>query len=661
MKRALSLLTSLLCLILSNGSLHAALSYWDGNGTDPGAGSAPSGLWGSDPFDDSFWSYDSAGTSQTNDWVNGDTAVFSAGTDATDAFDVFVDPSFPPFVGGFIFEEGQVTVSQGIIMMTNEFECPIICETNGIINSDLAGLFGTCGITKTGPGRLSLGGATSGYGGTNVVAEGEMAVTAAGTALGLGDVSAPTVVSTGATLNIATASSQGETAILNGNGVDNAGALRFTSGSLTWSGFIALDSDAKITMEAGGTMTVSSANITTNGAVNCNLTVGGNGGTIRLNGSGGINRSLNIGNGLLIKEGTSIVRFENPSRLGFPITWDGGNFFMRVNGIGSTESGYGAINVGPGANQFQMGVGGPNVAFANPLVLAAGAKPTFNTASTFTWTQNAAVSGPGGIGKTGQGTLTMNGAKTYTGDTTISAGIMSLSASGSIANSAVIDVVSLATFDVSLVTGGFVLQSAQTLMGNGTVTGNVTANGTLAPGDLPAIGNLTFNNDLTIAGNLLIEVDTPAGFPANDSITVFGVLTNAGVGAVMVMTNGPALQLNDTFTISAAIPNGEALTVFGGGVVWTNKLAVDGSIQVVSLTPVAPPNLKVTAIGLNSVTLGATGGGAYQGYGVLASTDVSAPMSNWRLVGGATANGSGVISFTDTQALQQTKFYRLVQ
>ena len=151
MKRALLLFTSLICLTLSSASLHAALRYWDSNGPDPGAigttPGAPSGLWGNAAsiLADQWWSADPNGLGPTNAWVDGDTAVFSASTDATMAFDVFVEMSYGPSIGGLIFEEGQVTISGDPITMTNEFECPIICytnantETNGIINSDLSG------------------------------------------------------------------------------------------------------------------------------------------------------------------------------------------------------------------------------------------------------------------------------------------------------------------------------------------------------------------------------------------------------------------------------------------------------------------------------------------------------------------------------------------
>ena len=101
--------------------------------------------------------------------------------------------------------------------------------------------------------------------------------------------------------------------------------------------------------------------------------------------------------------------------------------------------------------------------------------------------------------------------------------------------------------------------------------------------------------------------------------------------------------------------------VFGAAVVWTNKLAVDGTIAVVSLSPVPPPQVKVTGTGANSVTLGGVGAGAYEGYGIFSSTLVTTPMANWSLIGGATANGSGVIQFTDTHATPPQKYYRFGQ
>lgn len=67
--------------------------------------------------------------------------------------------------------------------------------------------------------------------------------------------------------------------------------------------------------------------------------------------------------------------------------------------------------------------------------------------------------------------MVLNGAKTYTGPTTITSGTLSLGASASLA-STTISVASGARFDVASVTGGYTLGSGQTLGGRGTIAGS---------------------------------------------------------------------------------------------------------------------------------------------------------------------------------------------
>jgi autotransporter-associated beta strand protein len=272
------------------------------------------------------------------------------------------------------------------------------------------------------------------------------------------------------------------------------------------------------------------------------------------------------------------------------------------------------------------------------------------------------ISGGTTLQKEGTRTNTLSGVNTYTGDTIINAGQLKLGAAGSMSNTPTINVNSNATFDVAAVTGGFVLGAAQTLKGNGTLLGNVTANGPISPGD--SIGTLTFNNGLTLAGNLLVEVNKSVS-PSNDVISVVGTLTNAGIGMVTVTNiGGTALAAGDSFQIfNKGVSNGLALTVVSAGsVVWTNKLAEDGSIAVLSASAPKVPatNLTIVAAGPTSFSLSGLGA-ANSAYDVYTSTNVTTPMTNWWLIGTTNSDPGGVIQFLDAQATNDQRFYRFGQ
>ena len=136
----------------------------------------------------------------------------------------------------------------------------------------------------------------------------------------------------------------------------------------------------------------------------------------------------------------------------------------------------------------------------------------------------------GGIGgslvKVGSGTLTLAGANTYTGGTTLNAG--GLVVNGSLASG--------------------VTMNGGTLGGSGTIGGLVANAGTLAPGN--SIGTLTVNGNFVQAASTTYQVEANAQ-GQGDRITVGGTATLNGA-AVQVLAQPGNYGARTTYTILRA-------------------------------------------------------------------------------------------------------------
>jgi len=156
-----ALSTILLCFVLSAFYSEAATVYWDNNSITAGAGgSAPTGNWGTGT---STWG-NSAGTANTAPWVDGDTAVFAAGTDASGSYTVTVNT--PVTVAGLIREEGAPTIaatSANVITFANGALSVDSGANTLIVNAFYAPANGV--ITKTGSGIFSSGTSQSSFAG----------------------------------------------------------------------------------------------------------------------------------------------------------------------------------------------------------------------------------------------------------------------------------------------------------------------------------------------------------------------------------------------------------------------------------------------------------------------------------------------------------------
>jgi len=221
-----------------------------------------------------------------------------------------------------------------------------------------------------------------------------------------------------------------------------------------------------------------------------------------------------------------------------------------------------AINYPSGTNNSTLIVGGTNnITFTANIDLNGldntgnpGSRTiTVNNTGATTFSGNLSDSSANAIGfvKNGTGGLYLNGANTFAGVTTNSAGL---------------------------------------LAGNGTLAGSVlvTTNASIGAGAATGIGTLTISGNLTLTNaNGFFRVNRAGS--SSDLVSVGGTLTNYANGTITVTNLGATLQVGDAFALfNKAMSNGAALTVIGGGVAWSNGLAVNGKIVVVT-----PPDTGV--------------------------------------------------------------------
>ncbi|HOD80667.1 MAG: Autotransporter-associated beta strand repeat protein [Planctomycetes bacterium ADurb.Bin126] len=244
---------------------------------------------------------------------------------------------------------------------------------------------------------------------------------------------------------------------------------------------------------------------------------------------------------------------------------------------GTSDFSMGNLAMGSGATLSLAAAGGSAADIDYSLTLGAtslAGPAAFAVANNGTGTgtlELGAVSGgaAASLTKNGPGTLVLSGANSYQGDTTVADGTLALVTGGTnnIASSPTVDVRGGAVLDVTGVAGGFTLDPAQYLKGNGTVVGNVTgsAGSMLSAGSSP--GTLTIVGDYVQGGGTLLAelagydqgAATATGY---DWILVNGEATLGGVIAVDLI-NGFLPYEGAVFTILTAT-NGITNVDFSG-------------------------------------------------------------------------------------------------
>jgi fibronectin-binding autotransporter adhesin len=216
---------------------------------------------------------------------------------------------------------------------------------------------------------------------------------------------------------------------------------------------------------------------------------------------------------------------------------------------------------------------------------------------------SGSLSGSGSLTKIGASGLTLSGVNSYTGGTTIVAGTLTLSASGSIDTSQFIDVMSGSVFRVSAKTGGFVLRSSQALEGSGCVLGTVlTSPGShIDPGD--GIGTLTIRGYLNLSDGTLLDYEL--GSVSNSDVISMAGSTLYLDGQDFSDFNFTALggfsvgtyTLIDAKAVSGSLGTSNLSGPIGSG--YNGTLAIVGDDLVLTTTAVPEPaSLVLLAAGL---------------------------------------------------------------
>jgi autotransporter-associated beta strand protein len=311
-------------------------------------------------------------------------------------------------------------------------------------------------------------------------------------------------------------------------------------------------------------------------------------------------------------------------------------------------------------------------------------------------------SGVGGMNVTGPGQVIMAGANTYTGNTTVSGGELSLSGSGSIASTNII-VASGAKFDVSGLTSTFALAPGQTLSNSSStaiLNGNAgSGSGTISltyASNTPSFlcikaGTLTLSQSTTFKVNntgsplgpgtytLINSTNVNTGIVAGavPSVTVSGGGVTGGATSSLSISNGalflvvaaaaqaPVIGNNVTNTVTSGSmwqiaisslsnsaawsgPNSDTLTLSSVGPTSANSVSVTNNASNIYYTvPVTAPDNFRYIVTDETTSLMATG------MVYLAVTPAVSPIISGSAV---TVNGSGNPTFSGTGASDNTVY-----
>ncbi len=420
---------------------------------------------------------------------------------------------------------GGTTISGGTLVATNvdalgsgdvTDDATLELNTGGTFDNAISG---SGQVVKSGDGALTLSGANS-YSGGTLISDGTL-VASNVEALGTGDVTDDAVLE----LNT-------------GGDFDNA---------ISGSGQVVKSGDETLTLSGSNTYT---------------------GGTLISSGTLVANDVNALGTGDVTDNATLMLN-------------TGGDFINNIGGTGRVEkSGDDTLTLS-GSNSYTGGtlISSGTLVATNVDALGSGdvtdnATLELNTGGTF----DNAISGSGQVVKSGDETLTLSGANSYTGGTLISGGTLVATSvealgSGDVTDNAVLELNTGGTFDNAISGSGQVVKSGDktlTLSGANSYTGGTTiSGGTLVASNVEALGSGDIDNYASL------QLNASGQFVTANLTTHDNAITAIGAGSAL-RANTLTQEANGTLAVHLTDNN-------SGAIVTADRANLGGTLDITGI------------------------------------------------------------------------------
>ncbi|MBJ2891288.1 autotransporter-associated beta strand repeat-containing protein [Salmonella enterica subsp. enterica serovar Corvallis] len=496
---------------------------------------------------------------------------------------------------------GGTTISGGTLVATNvdalgsgdvTDDATLELNTGGTFDNAISG---SGQVVKSGDDVLTLSGANS-YSGGTLISDGTL-VASNVEALGTGDVTNDAVLelNTGGTFDNAISGS-GQVVKSGDETLTLSGANSYTGGTLISGG----------TLVASNVEALGTGDVTDNAVLELNTggdfdnAISGSGQVVK---SGDETLTLSGSNtytgGTLISGGTLVAT--NVEALGSGDVTDdatlelntGGTFDNAISGSGQVVKSGDDVLTLSGANSYSGGtlISDGTLVASNVEALGTGdvtndAVLELNTGGTF----DNAISGSGQVVKSGDETLTLSGANSYTGGTLISGGTLVASnvealGTGDVTDNAVLELNTGGDFDNAISGSGQVVKSGDetlTLSGSNTYTGGtLISGGTLVASNVEALGTGDVTNDAVLELNTGGDFDNAISGSGKVEKSGDGTLTLSGSNTYRggtTISGGTLLASNVEALGTGDVTNNATLELNTGG---DFDNAISGSGQVV--------------------------------------------------------------------------------